>query len=197
MKEVLRRIVTHGYLREHPVENLYVASLIRVAEKRKQGPFSEMEGYPKLLLQRFHEADSRFSEVLYAPIDIRSFLELANQMYAIEQLGKSHDNKALDYLRFLSEERVKIVRKSVGYYISPDTISHEWTQQEHLYPNARGELRCKLNFNIRITTTDDWGDEYSVPPEKMQSELERVKQLPSHQILNIAIATLEQDLASR
>lgn len=72
--------------------------------------------------------------------------------------------------------------------------------EQHLYPNARGKLKHGLNYTITLT-----GSSYVpyVPSILLKHDKglplrdsEWVNRSPTHQMLNKAIATLKQDLAS-
>lgn len=119
MKEFLGRILKLDYLSKHPVEDPHIASLIRIAEKTKRGHFRGSEEYVESLRLRFRDCSPGFEDFRLQPIDLKWFSELANQLYAIEQMGESRNKQALDYLQYLSKEDVQIARRDTYHYFKP------------------------------------------------------------------------------
>ena len=198
MKELINRILKHDYLSKHAVEDPHIASLIRIAEKTKQGNFRGSEEYPELLRPQFKEiwssivaynlieVDPHFSRFERRPSN-KWFSELGNQLHAIEELGVSANKQALDYLRYLSKEDIQVVTTLDTIIYDNNNVDYELTKEEHSFPNARGVLKRFLDFKIRMTSP--WRE---VSPEEIRDQLEMLRRSPSHQVLNKAIATLEQ-----
>lgn len=125
------------------------------------------------------------------------FPKLANQLCAIEQLGKSANNQVLDYITTLSKENVQIVRSDSGPTSYSDMTSYNdsWRTEKHSYPNARGALKHFLDFDIQISRSYV-GHEIEISAEELELQWAPVNLSPARQILSKAKATLEQDLAS-
>lgn len=169
------------YLTSHQVENPQVATLIKIVECTRREHFGGGEEYLKKLRNQFQPD-------FISQVGDRRFVELAKQLYAIEQLGQTQSREALDYLRLIDLETVETVREAPLYL--PESIYvplESWLKEKHIYPNAKGALRRCLNFDILFMTSEgvDNKDDTRLTKERNQRN-------PIYMIIEKAIDTLEQ-----
>jgi len=93
------------------------------------------------------------------PFFCRTVFALADQIYAIEALGRSRNRAALEYLRSLcSTDTVNVVeyRERLNDESPPwGTPGWSW-REKHFYPKAKGELWNLLHTDS--TGAEDWAD---------------------------------------
>lgn len=169
------------YLTSHQVENLQVAALIKIVECTRREHFGGGEEYLKKLRNQFQPD-------FISQVGERRFVELAKQLYSIEQLGQTQNKEALDYLQFIYLETTKTV-KEIPLYL-PGSIYvplESWSTEKHIYRNAKRALRKCLNFDILFMTRFEGVDDRDTRLAE-----ERSQRNPVYLIIEKAIDTLEQ-----
>ncbi len=181
LRNFFRPFILPEYLTDHQVENPQVATLIKIVECPQRECFGGGEEYLKKLREQFQPD-------FISQVGERRFVELAKQLYSIEQLGQTQNREALDYLQFIYLETTKTVIETPLYL--PESIYvplKSWSREKHIYPNAKGALQRCLNFDILLTTSEGIDDK-----DDTRLAEERSQRNPVYMIIEKAIDTLEQ-----